>query len=44
VAYENCYLEDLESEKEDFNEITTMEEEDQPQEISEDEDFHSSPV
>ena len=36
VAYENCYMEDSDTEKDNINEI---EEQDNPQEFSEEEDF-----
>jgi len=44
LAYENCFAEESGSDNEQPNNLNTIEEEDNPQEISDDEDFPSSLV
>jgi len=42
LAYENCFAEESGSDTEQTNNLDTIEEEDDPQDISDDEDFPSS--
>jgi len=44
VAYENCYLEELDGQEEQFSSLSPVEEEENPRKFSEREDFPPSPA